>query len=355
MEQIYDKIIKDYTNHTFDANYYFYPNRKDFKDIYRTGIINYNGKKYFFKIVENCDAIDEEKIEKTINPFNFHLVKKYGQKIWDKKQINLYEYIDAVNSNAYNFLRSKSTTFSEKEKISRQFFHNCLSLYKSTLTTTPPQVDEKNEQFFRGRCTKNERLFKYYGDNLILLESDLTNLGYHNIFNFIRDNFNYGKHMKNTLYAYSHGDFHDFNFCTNGIFWDTDTFGYNSILGDFTIYYWHFWGRENYLIPKYAPWHNSNMHDSLSKEERIQIYSLKKTLINDWWSFIYEAFKNINETDKLVKEFQFRVLCRIFLVDNVLKCDKIDRIKLYNYITHLKNCTIDSQGTFLFENNPFNI
>lgn len=84
------------------------------------------------------------------------------------------------------------------------------------------------------------------------------------------------KNKHSTIFAYTHGDLHDFNFSYDGLFWDLDTFNINPITNDFAIYYWHFFAREDFLILKYNPWLSRYMHNYLEDDELSKVRILKK-------------------------------------------------------------------------------
>ena len=106
------------------------------------------------------------------------------------------------------------------------------------------------------RITVDPRKKKYYGDNFEKLYDDVLNYcpeAYENIKEFLNNIYDYLKEKNLTVTTYSHGDFHDFNFSLDGIFWDIDTFDFNPLLDDFATFYWHFYAREDYLVYKYCP------------------------------------------------------------------------------------------------------
>lgn len=349
MRDLCEKIINDYKNQSFDKNeYYFYANRRDYKDLYRTGVITFEGQKYFFKIIDAKNRVDEDKINGIVNP-TFKLAKKITEQSFGEKLLVLYEYLDTININCYNFLRSK-TEFDKKEEMLNSFFENYINLEDKFSKQQLSNNNYLSDIFFIERCKNGARITDYYSSDLELLIEDIKgfNLDYEK-FSKIRELINgqISNHY-DTITTYCHGDFHDFNFSLNKIFWDVDTFGINPILNDFVIYYWHYYARENYLILKYNWWLFENMFDTLSDEEKRKVYNIKEENIKNWWKFIHNKFNEANLLENLRNEFLFRLFCRVFLVDNVLKMEEDDRKLIYSYFLEMLDCELDESGEFLF-------
>lgn len=356
MEKVCEKIINDYLNNSFNENeYYFYANRRDYKDLHRTGIINFNGRKYFFKIIDEFNRVDEDFIQSNIKP-NFSIAKKLFEKSFGSKILLLYECLNTIEINCYNYLRSL-VSFSEKKNKFKNFMNDYIQLQRNSAIKSLSNKKYLSDTFFIERCRDGARINDYYSANLSNLIHDVKNLGFdfrafENLNALINQQIN---NHNETVVAYNHGDFHDFNFSLEKIFWDVDTFGINPILNDFVIYYWHFYARENYLITKYNWWLAENMFNKLNKNENMQIYKLKEGEIKKWWKFVYSQFKVNNLLNALKDEFIFRLFCRVFLVDNVLKMEKEDRMKIYSFFIEMLNSKLDENGDFLFNlKNKFN-
>ena len=323
-------IIKEsYENDNFNENIFeFYKGRKN-KSKYRAGIIHYK-KKYFFKILDKEEYNDESNIDSIIYPF-FKTIKKVGQLETSNYIISLYEYINAPKLNAFNYLRNNNITYKEKKNKINTYFDNLRALQERHIAIDINNNNRKSDRWFYNRY-KLGRLESFYGEKTEKLLNDIKNIStnmYHNYVKFFNETNHYLNQKTYTIFTYSHGDFHDFNFTLDGLYWDNDTFDYNPILNDFVIYYWHFYAREDYLIYFYSPWLVEYMHNSLSKEETIKIRKLKKEQIIKWFHYLQNFFEknSINFNDEL----KFKLFCRIFLIDDVTTYDKNIKEMIYKY------------------------
>ncbi len=327
-------IIKEsYDNDCFDKNIFeFYKGRKN-KSKYRAGIINYK-KKYFFKILSKEEYNDESNIDNMINPF-FKTVKKLEKLETNNYIISLYEYIDAPKLNAFNYLRNDHINYKEKQEKINTYFTNLKAFQEKYITVDINKNTKKSDRWFYNRY-KLGRLEDFYGINNEKLLNELKNISvdmYYNYVKFFHEVDYYLKEKTYTIFTYSHGDFHDFNFTLDGLYWDNDTFDYNPILNDFVIYYWHFYAREDYLIYFYSPWLIEYMYNGLNKEETIKIRNLKREQIVKWFHYLSTLFEknNIN----LNNELKFKLFCRIFLIDDVTLYDKNIRENIYKYFNEI--------------------
>ena len=196
---------------------------------------------------------------------------------------------------------------------------------------------KKSDRWFWGRMKENERKERYYGKDFKDLYIDILQncpSVYTNIKNFLDNILDYLERENLTITTYSHGDFHDFNFSLEGIFWDIDTFDFNPILNDFVIFYWHFYAREDNLIYKYCPWLVKYMKNELMEEELLKIRKLKEKFILEWYDEIEKIFKKYEIEDNINSEFVFKLFCRIFLINNVLEYEKEDKIKTYKIFNY---------------------
>ena len=86
------------------------------------------------------NRIDEESIKKIINP-NFQLARKITEMQFGEKLLVLYEYLDTININCYNYLRN-SEDFNKKAFAFNDFFKNLFMifspLYKIFIKTLIP-------------------------------------------------------------------------------------------------------------------------------------------------------------------------------------------------------------------------
>lgn len=151
--------------------------------------------------------------------------------------------------------------------------------------------------------------------------------------------------------TYSHGDFHDFNFSLDGIFWDIDTFDFNPLLDDFATFYWHFYAREDYLVYKYCPWLTLSMNDKLKPEELKEVRNLKKEMILLWYDEIERIFEEYKIKENIKNEFIFKLFCRVFLINNVIEYEPEDKIKNYKFFNYFLNNKEKNIKDLLFSSN----
>lgn len=336
VNEVNEYIKNSYEKSSFNPKCFsFYKTRRE-KGQNRVGILDWNNKKYFFKIVTKDEYNDEEEIADKIRPY-FKIVKKYSEYRIGDEILNLYEYIDAPKKNAFNYLRNKNISLYEKEVKLNNFFDKKIEFMNKTCRIANMTGSKKADRWFFGRMKTDGRFGTFYGNKAEKLLGDINELyteGYHNYYRFLNYIFGYMKMKNKTVESYCHGDFHDFNFSLDGLFWDTDTFGMNPILNDFTVYYWHFCGREDSFVYKYSPWLTNYMYDSLSKKELDLVRGLKEKFILKWYSSIEELYKNYDIIDGINSEFIFKLFCRIFLISNILDYKEEDRKLIYKFFNY---------------------
>lgn len=352
IEEINNYIAESYKNNNFDLNYFeFYKNRKEKKQN-AIGILKLDNQKYFFKIVKESEYNDEQEIKNQIYPY-FNIVKKYSEKKIDNEILNLYEYIDAPKLNAFNFLRDKNISLDDKDKKLNDFFTKKIEFMNKTCRLQDMTNDKKADRWFYDRIKSGSRFELFYGVNAVKLLNDIKFLyskSYSNYKNFFESIFKYLNENNKTVESYCHGDFHDFNFTLDGLFWDTDTFGMNPIMNDFTVYYWHFYGREDRFVYKYSPWLTGYMYDSLTKNELNDVRKLKEKYISKWYDAIETLYKKYNILDGINNEFIYKLFCRMFLISNILEYDENDRKLVYEFFDYyLENKNIPLKN-LLFTN-----
>ena len=320
-EEIIDYINNCYVNDSFDKNKFeFYQLRSERKKN-RIGIYKPEEGDYFFKIIDANEFNDEDVIKEKINPY-FKIANNYGYKQFDDRIINLYERLDTFKINSFNYLRDDKVTFDEKSSVINEFFGNYIKLQDKYLSKGKMLGDRLSDMWFQTRAKADGRSTAYYGKNMCdLLEVVKTRFPeYYPMYEeFILNLPNYLNEHRDIMISYTHGDFHDFNFSLQGIFWDIDTFGYNPILNDFSIYYWHFYGREDGLIYAHSPWLTPNMHNKLTPNGLEEVRKLKESVILKWYDSIEAAYSENNIADNISEEFTFKLFCRAFLIDNILK------------------------------------
>ena len=364
MEEEYKKILDYiwdcYSNDKFnDVEFNFYETRKE-KGKHRAGIFIQDEKKYFFKIVHSDEYNNEDIILEKITPY-FKIVPLYKQKILKDYVIGLYQYVDTTGINAFNYLRSNKVSLLDKEQVLNKFFESKFSFLINNMYLDKVTNNQKGDRWFWHRIKKGERVDKFYGNNGNKLLSDIKEFypeGLNNMKDFLNNIYPYLESKHNTIFSYSHGDFHDFNFSLEGLFWDIDTFDYNPIVNDFAVFYWHFYAREDSLIYKYSPWLTLYMNNELTKEELKQVRTLKEKIILKWYSVIYDAFKKENILYELNNEFIFKLFCRMFLIDDVTKYEVVDKEKVYKFFDYiiqnkdkdLKDVLFNSEITFEYYN-----
>ena len=349
-DEVCDYIEESYRNNSFDLNdFEFYKTRLE-KRNNSVGIINWNNNKYFFKIVKQDEYNDEEKIKNNIMPY-FRIVNKYSERKIDDLTLNLYEYIDAPRKNAFNYLRNKDIPLKDKENKLENFFNKKIEFMNKTSILSDMTHTRASDRWFYGRI--NNRFDKFYGSNVELLLDDIKNIyekGYINYKTFFTNIFKYLQEKHKTIESYCHGDFHDFNFSLEGLFWDIDTFGINPILNDFTVYYWHFYAREDTFVYKYSPWLTNYMYDNLTEEQLYKVRKLKERYILNWFDSIESLYRKHNIIDGLNDEFIFKLFCRIFLISDILEYEQEDRLLVYEFFNYYLENKILPLKELLFEN-----
>ena len=359
MENEYIKVMElikeSCDNQKFDTEKFeFYETRRE-KNKYSTGIIKYNNNKYYFKIVKNNSYVeDEEYIKEMIKP-NFSIIEKLGElKNNDEEIINLYKYIPAPQINAFNYFRNSEINFETKKRKLEEFFNNKIELMKKNYNIEKMDGTKSADRWFWGRITVDPRKKKYYGDNFEKLYDDVLKYcpeAYENLKGFLDNIYDYLKEKNLTVTTYSHGDFHDFNFSLDGIFWDIDTFDFNPLLDDFATFYWHFYAREDYLVYKYCPWLTLYMNDKLKPEELKKVRNLKKEMILLWYDEIERIFDEYKIKENIKNEFIFKLFCRVFLINNVIEYEPEDKIKNYKFFNYFLNNKEKNIKDLLFSSN----
>jgi len=335
--EINEFIENSYKTQNFDLNYFeFYKTRKE-KRNNSVGIIKWKDNKYFFKIVKDNEYNDEDAIKNEINPY-FEIVEKYSEHKIGVETLNLYEYIDAPGRNAFNFLRDKNISFIEKDNKLNEFFSKKFEFMKKTESLKPITGNKKADRWFYDRIAKGSRFDTFYGENGINLIEDVKRYDEDSSKEYEKyfiELFKYLNEENMTVESYCHGDFHDFNFSLDGLFWDIDTFGMNPIMNDFAVYYWHYYGREDALIYKYSPWLVNYMYDSLNRKELIEVRNLKEKYILKWYDVIEKLYEKYNISHNITNEFVFKLFCRVFLIDNVLNYDEEDKKTVYKFFDYV--------------------
>ena len=355
-EECVSLIASCYSKKDFPkSQFFFYENRRDYKDTYRTGILKEGGNpKFFFKILENDFYSQETEILRRLVPF-FKIIPILFVKQYGNIFIHLYKYVDAHSMDGYSFLRKKTISYLSKKKALQAFMTSLKEQINSTLCLRESiNLNPSNKLFFE-RLNPSGRSFSYYGKCYTNLLKDI-----HTVLpeltspfqDFISEINTFRLYRYSTPCAYTHGDLHDFNLSYDGTFWDLDTFNYNPLTNDFAIFYWHFYAREDFLILKYNPWLSHYMVNELSSSELQRIQKLKKDFIKEYYSLLLSIFHK-EDFLLLKKELSLKVFCRSFLVDNVLAFSNSDRYLIYQYWNnYLKNYnSSDFFNTVLFPKN----
>lgn len=344
-------IIKSYLNEEFDENFSFVKSRKE-KGMYRIGTYELEGIKYFYKIIPNDQFNDEDVIKENIKGY-FKIPELLITQEFGDERINIYEFVDAVGTNCYNFLRRKSVSIEEKEKKLGTFFDKYIAFQKLNISKAKMDGTCKSDMWFHGRVMPLSRAGKFYGDNfselLRKIKEDVPSM-YECYASYLGGLYNYLDNQKELLTSYNHGDFHDFNFSLDNIFWDIDTFGINPIVNDFAIYYWHYYGREDNIVLRYSPWLIMNMHNELSSEELQEVRSLKRKEIIKYYHFIEEEYNKYGIKDNLFPEIKFKLFCRMFLIDNIFNYAEEDFLMVVKFFGNIINKKDNNVENILFSN-----
>ncbi|MDR2410712.1 MAG: hypothetical protein LBE13_21730, partial [Bacteroidales bacterium] len=350
-----------------EDNFYFYENRTNFKDKFRTGIFkpsedktNLPSEQLFFKILSYNFSNKEKEISSNLTA-GFDIVKSIFIGEFADKFIHFYPYIDAHGTDGYAFLHKSNIPLAEKKAKLEKYMDTLRYQIISTVQIgkSDDEKSESNKLFF-DRIRDGGRGEKYYGIKYEKLTKDIkqTSPEFSNNFERLLDIVtNEATKPHKTIFAYTHGDFHDLNFSYDGLHWDTDTFGYNPITNDLAIYYWNFYAREDSHVWKYAPWLSMYMRNDLSPIELNEMRDVKKAAIADYYSLVTELFSLYGLSENFFEEFTMKLFCRAFLTDNVTQYSMSDRVKLYGYWNNY--ISIQDSNNFLtdalFPNNGNNI
>lgn len=332
-EKITSIIASCYFKKDFPKKFYFYDNRREYKDRYRTGILKEQGSpKFFFKILHNNFYSKELEITKNLVPF-FRIVPILFVKKYEDIFIHLYNYIDAHHLDGYAFLRNNQISYAIKKRSLYSYLSALKYQINKTLLLKKANFVNSSNQLFFNRLSSKGRAFSYYGTNYVYLLKDVDSIFpslTKQIYTFIKKLNTLKNNNYLTYYAYTHGDLHDFNLSYDGVFWDLDTFDYNPITNDFSIFYWHFYAREDFLILKYNPWLSHYMINSLSPIKLRHIQQLKKSFIKNYYFFIKSIFPE-KKFSIFKDELSLKIFSRSFLIDNVLTFNPSDRYLIYKY------------------------
>lgn len=150
-------IIKNsYQMLDFDSEIFEFYDRRMEKNKYTTGIIKYDNKKYYYKIVsEDSYIANESYIKEMIKP-GFTIINKIDELRLDNGEIiNLYKYIPATEINTFNYLRNSNIKFIEKEKKMKEFFYKKFKLMRKNYNIEKMCGSKKSDRWFWGRMKEN--------------------------------------------------------------------------------------------------------------------------------------------------------------------------------------------------------
>ncbi|MCL2850914.1 MAG: hypothetical protein FWE01_00955 [Firmicutes bacterium] len=358
-QQALDYITQCYREALFpEKEFMFYENRRDYKNEFRTGIYTPEDmEKMFFKVLDEDFTDQERQIILNLDP-NFDIIKTLLVQRSNGHHIHLYPYVDTHDIDGYSYLRKKDISLDDKRDKLAEFWGNMENQITCSIKTGYSTSQNESNALFYPRLTPKGRNYDYYGRNYEMLLQDIQNLAPEFLENFkilVADVEKERNSKHPTVHAYTHGDFHDFNY--DGLFWDLDTFGNNPITNDFAIYFWHFFSREDNLVPKYNYWLSKYMDNQLDENELSDVRDEKQIIVENYYNLIRDMFIQEGKGDVFEREITLKLFCRAFLIDNVLKFDEQDRKQVYafwqNYMEKLG--TQDFEKEILFPHNANNI
>lgn len=285
------------------------------------GFCKYNGKRCFYKIVDNVSI--EIKRYKMLS--NYYKVPKL---IDSFDNVIIYELIDSlINCTIHEYLYNINTNF-DINNILKQYKRNMKSIYlisEDKLINKKFYVDRVNylEKYLNDKIFNNIYIYNYK-------EYDI-----YKILNKTIDNISLDKELYSFI---TNGDPTDTNISIDGYFSDYECAGFNSIVGEIAIFVISILSHGSYFYPKY----NKNVYTfrSLILKEynkfkivinrrnnkidgKIRIPFKNKKLILDYLEF-YNDILNEDIKENVNKYLKYYLIMRTLTPINVLEMDESD-------------------------------
>ena len=311
------------------------------------GTFEKNNKKFFYKMI-NCEKFISElngyfMCNNQIPIMSIESVEKI-----DDQFIIVYNYNNSVTTNngTLNDLFVKYDSYSI---IDKNKFMPILKIYDKNLYNIKRNVTSKNDIFFKKRVFS--RLIKWYNNCDLFNKEIYINDNICNITKIIQNVFEYFNHQRNVECFFTEGDPNTLNIGLDPCFFDLETCGYNSILGELAITIISVLFFDNYYCPKY---HNQSYfnHEKIFeiykkyypnityKEYNNKIFltgEIKSSYIRA--CYIEEYLKILKKHDIFLNNDLFnyivmRLLC-VFDIRNMEKIDSYYIIYLINYFNQI--------------------
>ena len=285
------------------------------------GFCKYNGRRCFYKIVDNVSI--EIKRYKMLS--NYYKVPKL---INSFDNVIIYELIDSlVNCTIHEYLYNDNINFD---------INNILKQYKKNMETIYLISEDKliNKKFYIDRV---DYLKKYLNDK-IFNKIYIYNYKEYNIYKILNETIDNISSNKELYSFITNGDPTDTNISIDGYFSDYECAGFNSIVGEIAIFVISILSHGSYFYPKY----NKNVYTLrpfILKEYNkfkivinrrnnkidgnVRIPFKNKKLLLDYLEF-YNDILNENIKENINKYLKYYLIMRVLTPINVLEIDESD-------------------------------
>lgn len=285
------------------------------------GFCKYNGRRCFYKIVDNVSI--EIKRYKMLS--NFYKVPKL---INSFDNVIIYELIDSlVNCTIHEYLYNDNINFD---------INNILKQYKKNMETIYLISEDKliNKKFFIDRV---DYLKKYLNDK-IFNKIYIYNYKEYNIYKILNETIDNISSNKELYSFITNGDPTDTNISVDGFFSDYECAGFNSIVGEIAIFIISILSHGSYFYPKYnksvyalrpfilKEYNKFKMVINRRNNKidgKIKILFKNKKLILDYLEF-YNDILNNNIKESVNKYLKYYLIMRVLTPIDVLKMDESD-------------------------------
>lgn len=222
-----------------------------------------NKKKYFYKIIDKMKFFNE--INGYLSCDNQIPIMKVLEtgKIKENYYI-IYDYNLDISKDK-GTLNDLFVEYDEKTIIDKKQYTKIIDIYDKNLKNIINLYNSKNDTFFRERI--NSRLIKWYNkfallDKLIKIDDEIFDLR-----KLIKETEIYFSKQHNLACFFTQGDPNTLNIGLSPCFFDLETCGYNSIMGELAITVLSVLFYDNYFCPKYHQKSYFNHEKILEKYE----------------------------------------------------------------------------------------
>lgn len=285
------------------------------------GFCKYNGRRCFYKIVDNV-SIEIKRYKMLSNYYKVpKLINSFDNAI-------IYELIDSlVNCTIHEYLYNDNINFD---------INNILKQYKKNMETIYLISEDKliNKKFYIDRV---DYLKKYLNDK-IFNKIYIYNYKEYNIYKILNETIDNISSNKELYSFITNGDPTDTNISIDGYFSDYECAGFNSIVGEIAIFVISILSHGSYFYPKY----NKNVYTLrpfILKEYNkfkivinrrnnkidgnVRIPFKNKKLLLDYLEF-YNDILNENIKENINKYLKYYLIMRVLTPINVLEIDESD-------------------------------